>query len=97
MRWLVAGAKGMLGTDLVALLERAGEDVIALDVPDIDITDAASLEATVRDVDVVVNVAAYTAVDKAEEDEARAFTLNAVGPQLLARRAPRWAPPTVAC
>ena len=87
MRWLVAGAKGMLGTDLVALLEREGEDVVALDVPDIDITDAASLEATVRDVDVVVNVAAYTAVDKAEEDEGRAFTLNAVGPQLLARRA----------
>lgn len=87
MRWLVAGANGMLGTDLVALLQREGEEVRAVDLPEIDITDAASVAKNVADVDVVVNVAAYTAVDKAEEDEAFAFTLNAVGPQLLARRA----------
>lgn len=87
MRWLIAGANGMLGTDLVALLREQGEDVRGVDLPEIDITDAESVARNLVDVDVVVNVAAYTAVDKAEEDEAFAFTLNAVGPQLLARRA----------
>lgn len=87
MRWLVAGANGMLGQDLVAALEAEGEEVRGVGLPETDITDAASIARSLVDVDVVVNAAAYTAVDKAEEDEASAFTLNAVGPQLLARRA----------
>lgn len=86
MRWLVAGALGMLGQDLVARITRDGHSVIAVDRDDIDITDSASVEAVVRDVDVVVNVAAYTAVDRAEEEEAAAFIVNAVGPEVLARR-----------
>lgn len=77
----------MLGQDLVAALEAEGEEVRGVGLPETDITDAASIARSLVDVDVVVNAAAYTAVDKAEEDEASAFTLNAVGPQLLARRA----------
>lgn len=86
MRWMVVGAKGMLGTDLVSKLVDAGHDVMAVDRLEVDITNQASVEHTIENVDVVVNVAAYTAVDKAEENETDAFLVNAVGPQHLARR-----------
>ena len=86
MRWMVVGAKGMLGTDLVSSLVAAGHDVLAVDRGELDITNEASVEHTVDRVDVVVNVAAFTAVDQAEENEAEAFLVNAVGPQYLARR-----------
>lgn len=86
MRWMVTGAKGMLGTDLVGMLERAGHDVVAVDIDELDITDPAAV-AAISGIDVLVNCAAYTAVDAAEEHEGKAFTLNAVGPQLLARAA----------
>lgn len=85
MRWLVAGAAGMLGTDLVERLD--GHDVRALGHADLDVTDAGAVAVAVRDVDVVVNCAAWTAVDDAETNEGGAFTLNAVAPQLLARAA----------
>lgn len=86
MRWLVAGAKGMLGQDLVDRIVKDGHDLIAVDIDGIDITDPASVREIVKDVDVVVNVAAFTAVDAAEEKEATAFTVNATGPEILARR-----------
>ena len=76
----------MLGQDLVVRVQEDGHDVVAVDRPEIDITDPASVAQVVRDVDVVVNVAAFTAVDKAEEEEAAAFTVNATGPQILARQ-----------
>ncbi len=88
MRWLVTGARGMLGTDLVDRLRADGESVIAVDVDELDITSPGAT-AEIADIDVLVNCAAYTAVDAAEENESRAFTLNAVGPQLLARAARR--------
>jgi len=83
---MVVGAKGMLGTDLVSRLVDAGHDVLAVDREELDITNEGSVEHTVDRVDVVVNVAAFTAVDPAEENEAEAFLVNAVGPQYLARR-----------
>ncbi|MFD1507296.1 dTDP-4-dehydrorhamnose reductase [Georgenia yuyongxinii] len=86
MRWLVAGAMGMLGTDVVQRLDGAHE-VRALGRAELDITDPESVAAVVNDVDVVVNCAAWTAVDAAETEESAAFALNAVGPQLLARAA----------
>ncbi|KRE61254.1 dTDP-4-dehydrorhamnose reductase [Nostocoides sp. Soil756] len=84
-RWLVAGAAGMLGTDLSAVLEEAGHEVTRADLPGLDILDPASCAAAVAGHDVVVNCAAYTAVDAAETDEARAFAVNAVGAAHLAR------------
>ena len=87
MRWLVTGAGGMLGTDVVALLRQRGAAVLALGRQDLDVTDAAQVAERVRDVDVVVNCAAWTAVDDAEDHESQAFTLNAVAAQLLARAA----------
>ncbi|NLI18821.1 MAG: dTDP-4-dehydrorhamnose reductase [Actinomycetales bacterium] len=86
MRWMVTGAQGMLGKDLVPRLEAEGHDVVAVDVDELDITRPDAV-AGVTDVDVLVNCAAYTAVDAAEENEGRAFAINAVGPQLLARAA----------
>ena len=86
MRWLIAGAKGMLGQDLVERVVRDGHDVVAVDRDEIDITDPHSVAQVVKDIDVLVNVAAFTVVDKAEEEEAAAFTVNATGPEILARR-----------
>lgn len=87
MRWLVTGASGMLGQDLVALLRERGHEVTAVDRSQLDITDAAAVTGAVDGHDVVANVAAYTAVDAAEEQEPAAFAVNATGPQLLARAA----------
>lgn len=87
MRWLVAGSKGMLGRDLEELLLSRGDAVVGVDRDEVDITDPVAAAAAVRDVDVVVNCAAYTAVDPAEGDEGTAFTVNAVGPANLARAA----------
>ena len=87
MRWIVTGAAGMLGTDLVERLAEDDQEVRALGRPDLDVTDADAVAREVRDVDVVVNCAAWTAVDDAESQEAAAFDLNAVAPQLLARAA----------
>ncbi|MEP7090226.1 MAG: dTDP-4-dehydrorhamnose reductase [Nocardioidaceae bacterium] len=87
MKWLVTGATGMLGTDLVALLDHLGEDVTAASRATLDITDPAAVTAAVEGHDVVVNTAAWTAVDDAEEHEAEATRVNADGPRLLARAA----------
>ena len=45
MKWLVTGAYGMLGTDLVDLLRRDGQDVTATDIDTLDITDGSAVEA----------------------------------------------------
>jgi dTDP-4-dehydrorhamnose reductase len=86
-RWFVAGAAGMLGQDLCDVLEAAGHEVTRADLPGLDVLDPASCTEQVAGHDVVVNSAAYTAVDAAETDEARAFAVNAVGAANLARAA----------
>ena len=83
--WLVTGGRGMLGTDLVKVLTDAGQRVSALASADLDVRDPAACVAVVRGADVVVNCAAWTAVDDAEGDEAGAFAVNAVGAANLAR------------
>jgi len=86
-RWLVVGAHGMLGQDMVAAARAAGAEVDGVDRVHVDITDADATLAAVQGYDVVVNCAAWTAVDAAEDQEAAAFMVNAVGPQNLARAA----------
>ena len=85
-RWLVTGAAGMLGRDLTALLTARGEEFTALTRADLDITDGAAAASAVSAVkpDVVVNCAAWTAVDAAEENEAAALAVNGHGPANLA-------------
>lgn len=87
MNWLVTGASGMLGRDLVDELRGRGAPVVALDHAALDITrpDAVSAAFAEHRPDVVVNCAAYTAVDDAEGDEERALRINGDGPRLLAR------------
>jgi dTDP-4-dehydrorhamnose reductase len=84
-RYLIAGAGGMLGHDLQHVL--AGREVRALGRTELDITDAASVADAVRDVDVVINAAAHTAVDDAESHEDEAYAINATGAGLLAAAA----------
>ncbi|MET9395550.1 dTDP-4-dehydrorhamnose reductase [Streptomyces sp. NPDC006624] len=87
MRWLVTGAGGMLGRDVVEELTRRGGSVVGLDRAALDITRPDAVDAALREhtPDLVVNCAAYTAVDDAETDEARALEVNGLGPRLLAR------------
>src|SRR3954451_7578089 len=84
-RYLVTGAAGMLGHDLRRAL--AGRELTALTRAELDITDAAAVDAAVAGHDVVFNAAAYTDVDGAETDESRAFAVNATGVENLARAA----------
>lgn len=91
---LVPGGSGQLGGELDRLAREAGADVRAPGHAELDITRAGEVIAAVRDLaarareggrtPVVVNAAAYTAVDAAEEDERRAFAVNVDGPRLLA-------------
>ncbi|OIJ68879.1 dTDP-4-dehydrorhamnose reductase [Streptomyces mangrovisoli] len=87
MRWLVTGAGGMLGADTVAELRGRGADVTGLTRDDLDITEPGAVRRAFADhgPDVIVNCAAYTAVDDAETDEARALKVNGEGPRVLAR------------
>ncbi len=86
-RWLVVGAHGMLGRDLLDVLRTAGRDVVGLGRAELDLTAAEAARAAVVGFDVVVNAAAWTAVDDAETHEAEAFDVNATGAANLARAA----------
>jgi dTDP-4-dehydrorhamnose reductase len=91
-KWLVTGAGGQLGHDVVALLTDAEEAVTGLARADLDITDPKAVDAAIAalgDDGVVINCAAYTAVDDAESDEDTAHALNATAPGLLAEACKR--------
>jgi dTDP-4-dehydrorhamnose reductase len=85
--WLVTGAAGAVGTDVVGVLSMYGEDVVGCDRAALDVTSPDSVQTTLDHAKpaIVVNCAAYTAVDAAEADEETAFLVNADGPDLLAR------------
>jgi dTDP-4-dehydrorhamnose reductase len=80
-RWLVTGSGGMLGCDLVAALAGRGEDVTGLSRKELDVTDEVAVAAALADrrPDVVVNCAAWTAVDDAEAREDEALAVNGTG------------------
>jgi dTDP-4-dehydrorhamnose reductase len=81
-RWLVTGAGGMLGTELVGAL--AGRTVTARTRAELDITDAVAVDDAVASADIVLNAAAYTNVDGAEAEPAQALAVNGEGPRVLA-------------
>ena len=74
---LVLGARGMLGTDVMAALAVAGVPARGLDLPDLDVTDFDALVAACAERSVIINCAAYTDVEGAEDDEALAHRVNA--------------------
>ncbi len=80
---LVTGSNGQLGTELRKLLP----DAVFADVAELDITDAGAVNDFVRknQIGTIVNCAAYTAVDKAEDEEDLAYRINATGPENLAK------------
>ncbi|OBG27154.1 dTDP-4-dehydrorhamnose reductase [Mycobacterium sp. E3198] len=88
-RIVITGAGGQLGSCLAGLATERGREVLALTSAQWDITDPAAAERNIRAGDVVINCAAYTDVDGAESDEARAYAVNATGPEILARACAR--------
>ena len=87
---LVTGARGQLGRELAAALGGLGH-VVALDRSALDLADADSIVKTVRSTApaLIVNAAAYTAVDRAEQERDVAFAVNENAPAILADEAKR--------
>jgi dTDP-4-dehydrorhamnose reductase len=86
MKLLVTGATGQIGWQLQRTVAPLGE-VIALSRSEMDLSDPEGAARVVRDIqpDVVLNAAAYTAVDKAESEADLAHTVNALAPEQMAR------------
>jgi dTDP-4-dehydrorhamnose reductase len=80
-RWLITGAGGMLGRDLVSALNQADHDVTGLAHRDLDVTDESAVHTALRQhrPDIVVNCAAWTRVDDAEKHEEEALAVNGHG------------------
>jgi dTDP-4-dehydrorhamnose reductase len=90
LRILLTGATGQVGWELRRTLAPLGE-VKSFDRFGLDLADTPPLVATVRALQpaVIVNAAAYTAVDKAESERDMAFAVNATAPRVLAEEAKR--------
>lgn len=88
---LVTGANGQLGNGMQIVAQGSEDRYLFTDVAELDITDAEAVEKMIREnhVDVIVNCAAYTNVDKAEEEPAVAEWLNALAVKNLAESAKR--------
>lgn len=89
MRVLLTGAKGQLGTAFARYFEAKGTEFSAVDLDSLDISDASAVLTAVRSYrpGIIVNCAAYNLVDKAETESEKAFSVNAAGPENLARAA----------
>lgn len=88
MRILLLGKNGQVGWELQRTLAPLGE-VRALDLPEIDLADADGLRRLAREAqpEVIVNAAAYTAVDRAESEAEHAMAVNGIAPGVLAEEA----------
>ena len=86
MNILVTGANGQLGNEMRIVAKNSADNYIFTDVAELDITNAAAVEKIVKDndVNVIINCAAYTNVDKAEDDSEFAEILNAKAAENLA-------------
>lgn len=86
MKVLVTGVKGQLGYDVVKELEKRGIEAVGVDIEEMDITDAASVDAVIKGAapDAVIHCAAYTAVDAAEDNVEICRKVNADGPRNIA-------------
>lgn len=89
MKVLVTGVKGQLGHDCVNELTKRGHEAIGVDIEEMDITDAASVEAVTKRINpqAVIHCAAWTAVDAAEDEanQEKVHLVNAIGTENVAR------------
>lgn len=85
MKVLVTGFAGQLGHDVAAELADRGISCVAADKADFDLTNCESVKGFVRacNPDVIIHCAAYTAVDKAEEDSATCYNVNINGTRYI--------------
>lgn len=83
-RWVVTGAKGMLGSEVVDALERNHLEYTAYTRDECDVTKASDVIGAVRGADIVINCAAWTDVDGAEADQGQANTVNGYAVRSLA-------------
>ena len=88
MKLLITGKDGQVGSELCRSLASLGH-IEAVGHKDLDLCDVDAIRRSIRqmDPDVIVNAAAYTAVDKAEEESELAFAVNARAPQVMAEEA----------
>ncbi|HEY3388667.1 MAG TPA: sugar nucleotide-binding protein, partial [Prolixibacteraceae bacterium] len=90
MKILVTGSNGQLGNEIRVLAsEYAGFEFLYTDIDELDITDPQKVEAYFKafQPQVIINCAAYTAVDRAESDEVTAILINATAVEILAKSA----------
>lgn len=81
MKIIVTGAKGQLGSDIILQLEQNGDTAVAADLPELDITNSAAVEAFISEskADGVIHCAAYTNVDTAESENDICRNVNYIG------------------
>lgn len=96
MRVLVTGRHGQIARSL-SVRPTNGHDMVMTGRSDLDLADPASIERTVRSVrpDIIISAAAYTAVDRAEDDPDAAYAANAIAPGVLASEARRLGSPII--
>lgn len=90
MKILITGSYGQVGSCLVRQLQSMSDvEFMAVDRDELDITDKAQVESVVREFgpDAIINAAAHTAVDKAEEEVELSYAINRDGPKNLAEAA----------
>ena len=89
MKWLITGASGQLGLALQAELTQRGIDFVGANSAELDITKPLSVNQMVDLIKpgVIINAAAWTDVDGAESNESTAYSVNALGPQNIAKAA----------
>jgi dTDP-4-dehydrorhamnose reductase len=75
-RIVILGGRGMLGTDVVELFQQNGLNISIYDLPEFDITNPERIRKALEKNNVVINCAAYTNVEKAEQETERAFQIN---------------------
>lgn len=90
---LVTGANGQLGTELRYLLDERGEEYVAVDVAEMDITNAEKVDEVFAQVKptLVYHCAAYTAVDAAEDEGKELdYAINVTGTEIVAKAAAKY-------